>query len=152
MLVPLDFSPAPLKITRSNDRLYVLCPIRRKKIMLTPEEWVRQHVLYYLLDDRAFPQSLVVSEISLQINGLNRRCDIACYDRNGNPLVIVECKAPEVNITDKALHQIAQYNAALKARFLMLTNGKQHFFCEVDQHSGEIQKLSNLPHWEELSL
>tara|TARA_B110000285_G_scaffold131140_1_gene147294 strand:- start:890 stop:1333 length:444 start_codon:yes stop_codon:yes gene_type:complete len=143
MITPLDFPKAPLRLKRKNGKVYVWCAIRKLDLLCTPEEWVRQHVIHYLINKKKIPIGLIVSEYSLNYNGVNKRADIVVLDRSQNPVLIVECKAPEIPVNDKVMLQIAQYNAKLNANYLFLTNGLNHIVCKVD--IGKLVILDELP-------
>jgi len=141
VITPLNFSKAPLKITKEGETHFVWCNIRKKKLILTPEEWVRQHVIHFLITEIAIPIGSIASELTITVNNLVRRCDIVVFDAFGSPKMIVECKAPEIPITENVFYQIAQYNRKLDVLFLMMTNGINHFCCEIDKKSGELTYL-----------
>ena len=143
MITPLDFPKAPLRLKRKNGKVYVWCAIRKLDLLCTPEEWVRQHVLHYLINEKKIPIGLIVAEYSLDYNGVNKRADIVVLNRRQKPVLIVECKAPEIAVNDKVMFQIAQYNAKLNANFLFLTNGLKHIACKVNEES--IVYLDELP-------
>lgn len=145
MITPLDFPKAPLKLKRKNDQLYVWCIIRKMDLVLTPEEWVRQHAIHYLIDVKKIPIGLIASEYPLKYNSRLKRADIVVFNREQNPILIVECKAPEVSLSHNAMLQIAQYNSELDVPYLFLTNGLKHIVCEIDKVSKDIQLLEELP-------
>lgn len=150
MFSPLNLPPASLKLTRKNGQLFVWCIIRKKTLVLTPEEWVRQHVIHFLIDQRSFPQGLIAAEMPISVNELTRRCDIVAYGNDGLPKLIIECKAPEINLTDMVFHQIAQYNFKLNVDYLMVTNGVDHLVCKIDRNTNQLNFLAFLPNWEEI--
>lgn len=119
--------------------------IRKKFVAFTPEEWVRQHWLRFLVEEKNYPRSLIAVEYSLKVNHLSRRCDIAVFGRNGKPQLIVECKAASVKLTQKVFDQIARYNLALKVRYLVVSNGKQSFCCIIHSEQGTYDFLEDLP-------
>jgi type I site-specific restriction endonuclease len=100
-------------------------------VALTPEEWVRQNFLLYLIEEKKMPRNLMRVEMSLKLNSMSKRCDIVVYSTTGEPLLAVECKAPSVAITQKVFEQIARYNLCLKVPYLAVTNGVQHYFCKL---------------------
>jgi hypothetical protein len=122
-MIPLSLPKTNLRLSRNNGQIYVWCPIRKKKLLLTPEEWVRQHFIGYLISELNISIGRIVSEFSLVYNNMNRRADIVVVDDNGNPFIIVECKAPQISLTDKTFFQIAQYQKSIPAKILILTNG-----------------------------
>lgn len=145
MFEPLDFPQAKLKLTRSGNSVRVFCVIRKKQLILTPEEWVRQHLIHFLIDHLNVPIGLIASEMSLNINGLSRRCDVVVFNRLGNPVFLMECKAPEVVLGEQVVHQIAHYNFNLGTNYLLITNGKQHRILHLDREKGEIKSLEEFP-------
>jgi predicted type IV restriction endonuclease len=145
MLKPLNLPIAELKLTRKAEELFVWCIIRKKELKLTPEEWVRQHIIHYLVHHRGFPQGLLSSEFSIVVNDLQRRCDLVVFNREGTPLLIVECKAPEVILDQNVFIQIAQYNFKMGVEYLLISNGIDHVIMKVDTRTGEINYLDDLP-------
>ncbi|MDC3352033.1 type I restriction enzyme HsdR N-terminal domain-containing protein [Crocinitomicaceae bacterium] len=128
----------------------VRCRIRKKDLLITPEEWVRQQFIYYLIDHLNYPAGRMTAEQVVVYNKMRKRCDIALYDDYGKPLVIVECKAPHIKITQDTFLQIARYAHTLKAPFLILTNGLEHFCAYVNAVDGSLQYLKEIPNYEGL--
>jgi type I site-specific restriction endonuclease len=124
--------------------------IRRKYVALIPEEWVRQHFINYLLNDRKFPKGLLAVEHPLTINKVNHRADIVAFSSDGKPLVVVECKAPEVAINQSVIQQISRYNILLKAPILILTNGLIHFCVRIDFDRNTSSTLDSIPFYKDL--
>lgn len=118
--------------------------VRRKFVALTPEEWVRQNIVQHLLS-LGFPQGLIAVEQPITYNGLKKRCDVVIYNRQAQPCAIVECKAPQVGISQKTFDQIAVYNLKLKVEYLIVTNGLQHFCCKVNVETGAVEFLRDFP-------
>lgn len=125
-----------------NGRLEVFDPVRRKWVALTPEEYVRQYTILYFLNDRHVPLSHLSVERAITVNGLTKRYDIVVYDNDGKPAVVVECKAPEVPITQEVVEQAGRYNRTLRAPFLGVTNGRERLFFHIDFVTGETIRLS----------
>jgi len=123
---------------------------RRRWIVLTPEEWVRQNFAFYLTEIKHFPASLVAIERSLRINQHDFRTDILLFSKSGNPLAVVECKAPEVKITQKVFDQIARYNLELRVSYLIVTNGLTHYCCKFDQKQLSYTFLPYIPDYKEM--
>lgn len=119
-------------------------PFRRKFVALTPEEWVRQNIARHLLA-LGFPQGLIAVEQPITYNGLKKRCDVVIYNRQAKPCAIVECKAPQVSISQKTFDQIAVYNLKLHVEYLIVTNGLQHYCCKVDAEAGNVEFLRGFP-------
>ena len=146
----LNFPTYSFRFRNSENKVAIFDEIRKKFILLTPEEWVRQHTLHYLLQDNKYPKSYINVEKLIKINTLNKRYDIVVFQPNGSIFLLIECKAPEVAITQKTFDQIARYNLALKAKYLMVTNGLNHYFCQMDFENKKYIFLSELPQYENL--
>lgn len=114
-------------------------------MVLTPEEWVRQHIVHYLIEEKKYPYSLIAVEKKLTINNLTKRTDVLVFNTQGLPEIIVECKAPSVKITQDSFDQIARYNLKLKANYLIVTNGLTHYFCKMDLENECYIFLENIP-------
>jgi hypothetical protein len=143
MFNPLNLPNAPLKITEKAQKLYVTCLLRRKQIVLTPEEWVRQHVVHYLIAFKSLAQGRLAVEVNLKVNSLSKRADIVFYDETLQPHLVVECKAPDVKLTSETVFQIATYNSQLNSKFLLISNGLDHFIFE--NQKGSLVPLDDLP-------
>ena len=118
---------------------------RKKYVVLTPEEWVRQNFATYLVEEKNFVPSLMAIEKQLMINTLKKRTDIVLFSKNGNPHIIVECKAPSVKITQNTFDQIARYNLELRAKYLIVTNGLEHYYCMLDHENERYIFLRDIP-------
>lgn len=125
-------------------------PVRKKYLKLTPEEWVRQNFIQYLVNEKAYPQSLVLIEKGLTVNRMKKRFDAVVYSKQGQPIVLIEFKSPKVKVDQKVFEQIASYNLQLKVKFLIVSNGLKHYCCSVNHSSKEISFLAEIPHFEEL--
>lgn len=147
MIVPLNLPKAPLSLTKRKEVVYVRCLIRNKELVCTPEEWVRQHVIHFLISQKKVSKGRLTAEYTLDYNGRSKRADLVLFDSFGKPLMIVECKAPEIPITEKVVRQIAQYNSQLNVDRLFLTNGLQHIFCEIDRENGRLAYFEEWPNW-----
>ena len=119
--------------------------LRQRFVALTPEEWVRQHFVNFLIEEKDYPLALMGNEISLELNGVKRRCDTLVAARDGSPLAVVEYKAPSINITQTTFDQIARYNMVLRAKCLMVSNGMSHYCCLFDNLSGTYTFLREIP-------
>ena len=135
--------------TEGGNRL-VLDVYRKRFVKLTPEEEVRQRFARYLVEEKGFPASLVMTEYALKVNTLSRRCDILVHKPAGHPAVLVECKAPEVSINQASFDQVARYNLAFSVRYLMVTNGLKHYCCKIDFETGKIIFLQQIPEYSDL--
>ena len=131
---------------------FVLDRFRKKYVVFTPEEEVRQRFASYLIKEKGYPASLMMTEYSLKLNEMVRRCDILVHKPAGKPSVLVECKAPEVKIGNETFDQVARYNMAFRVRYLMVTNGLKHYCCYVDFETRKVNFLAELPPYSELEL
>lgn len=145
MMQQLNLPPANLRLKRKEDQTFVFCVIRKKELLLTPEEWVRQHLIHYLIEHRNISKGLISAEMPIEVNGLSRRCDLVVFSKEGKPRMIVECKAPDVAISEQTLRQIAQYNHRLQVSLLLMSNGIDHFIARVDQETGAVRFIEDLP-------
>ena len=141
----LNFPAYRFKLKSSENKQYIFDVIRKKYVVLTPEEWVRQHVLHFLIYDKKYPVSLTTVEKQLLVNNLKKRTDVLIYNVKGTPELVVECKAPKVKITQDTFDQIARYNLQLRANYLMVSNGLQHYFCKLDYENECYVFLENIP-------
>lgn len=144
MIVPLNLPKAKLSLKRKQDKVYVFSILRKKDLLLTPEEWVRQHLVHQLIYHYGFPAGRIAEEFSLEYNGRSKRADLVLYNTNGKPVMIIETKAPEVEISEETLFQIAQYNAVLQVEYLMLSNGITHYIARISS-DGSIEYLKDFP-------
>ncbi len=136
-------------VKESDGKVWIYDVLRKKYLVLTQEEWVRQHFLHYLLSHVQYPKSLIKVEGGLKFNQLQKRSDIVVFDRTGNPWMIVECKAPDQIINESTLRQASVYNATLKAKYLVLTNGMKTFCCQIESEDGSAVMLNDLPSFEQ---
>ncbi len=148
--MPLNLPECPLNVKKNGNRLVVFDCLRKRFVALTPEEWVRQHFVHYLIETKQFPAALMANEVSLTQNGIKRRCDTLVADRQGHPLVIVEYKAPEIEITQQVFDQIVRYNMVLRARYLMVSNGMTHYCCQIDYVNNSYSFLNEIPCYSQL--
>jgi hypothetical protein len=141
----LNFKPYDFRFKNSENKIYIFDVIRKKFVVLQPEEWVRQHVVHYLNKEKKYPLSHINVEKQLKVNNLTRRYDVVVFKPNGEILVLVECKAPEVDISQKTFDQIARYNMQLQSNYLMVTNGLNHFYCNMDFAQEKYSFLKDIP-------
>jgi predicted type IV restriction endonuclease len=141
----LNFPSYTFRFKNSENKVAIFDEIRKKFVVLTPEEWVRQHVVQYLLLEKKYPKSLINVEKLVKVNGLNKRYDIVVFQPNGEIFLLIECKAPEVPISQQTFDQIARYNLKLNAQFLMVTNGLNHYFCQMDFENEKYVFLKEAP-------
>ena len=144
----LNFPTFTFRFKNSENKVAIFDEIRKKFIILTPEEWVRQHVVQFLLQEENYPKSYINVEKLIKINDLNKRYDIVVYQPNGELFLLIECKAPDVKISQQTFDQIARYNLVLKAKYLMVTNGLNHYFCQMDFENEKYVFLKELPEFE----
>jgi hypothetical protein len=149
-MLPLNFPPYEYRTKIEGKRIQIFDSIRKKYIALTPEEWVRQHLINYLVTEKGYPASLISVETPLIYAHLNKRSDILVNNHNGQPLMLIECKAPEVPVSQKTFEQIAIYNLTIKASYMMVTNGLQHYCMIAATESSQIQFLNVIPDYGEL--
>jgi len=133
------------RIKSNENKLVIFDIIRKKYVVLTPEEWVRQHIVHYLIEEKKYPISLIAVEKKLTINNLTKRTDILVFNNKGLHEIIVECKAPKVKINQSSFDQIARYNLKLNANYLIVSNGLDHFFCSMDVKNECYIFLENIP-------
>ncbi|WP_310381035.1 type I restriction enzyme HsdR N-terminal domain-containing protein [Flavobacterium sp.] len=141
----LNFPSYTFRFKNSENKVAIFDEIRKKFIILTPEEWVRQHVVQFLLQEKKYPKSLINVEKVLKVNGLRKRYDVVVYNPDGSIFVLIECKAPEIKIAQATFDQIARYNMTLKSELLMVTNGLNHYFCQIDFENEKYEFLNELP-------
>tara|TARA_B110000240_G_scaffold157533_1_gene175237 strand:+ start:138 stop:581 length:444 start_codon:yes stop_codon:yes gene_type:complete len=133
------------KFKSSENKTLIFDKLRKKYMVLTPEEWVRQHFVYFLIEEKKYPISLIALEKQLTINNRKKRTDILVFNTAGNHEIIVECKAPSIKITQATFDQIARYNLKLKATYLIVTNGLEHFYCKMDFENETYIFLKEVP-------
>ncbi|PCJ84394.1 MAG: restriction endonuclease subunit R [Flavobacteriales bacterium] len=149
-MLKLNLPTYEFKIKRTDKGTEIFDKVRKKYVALKPEEWVRQHFIHYLIGEKNYPASLLEVEKALEVNRLQKRSDIVAYNNTGQPQLIVECKAPSVKISQKAFDQIARYNIALKVKYLVVTNGLQHYCCKIDFEKKGFEFLKEVPGYESL--
>jgi len=150
LLVPLQLPPYPFKITDDNGQLTLFDVIRKKNIVLTPEEWVRQHFVQYLIIQKKYPKTLIKLEGGHKLHGMAKRSDIVVYNQKGEKTLLVECKAPSVAIDQNVFDQVARYNMVHRVRLLAVTNGLQHHYCRVDFNNNSYKFIAELPDYGEM--
>lgn len=147
MMQELNLPSYSFKLKQDKDKTYVFDAIRKKYVLLTPEEWVRQHIIQFVIQEKKYPASLVAVEIGLKYNQLQKRADVLVYNTSGKPLLLIECKASEVKITQEVFHQIALYNMTYKVAYLLVTNGLEHYCCVMDYTNNTYQFLQDIPEY-----
>ncbi|MAO08807.1 MAG: restriction endonuclease subunit R [Alteromonas sp.] len=144
-MLKLNFPTYTFRFKSNENKRMVFDPIRKKFVVLTPEEWVRQHVLQYLIQQKGYSPSLINVEKQLLLNGTKKRYDVVVFNPNGSIFLIVECKAPSIGITQDTFDQIARYNLVTQAQYLMVSNGLEHYFCQMDYQAEQYIFLKQLP-------
>jgi len=144
----LNLPTYSFKIKSDLQRKLIFDSIRKKYVVLTPEEWVRQNFIRYLVEEKDYPASLIAVEKKVDVNLLPQRSDIVLYNRNANPVMIVECKASKIKITQDVFNQIARYNMKLRVPFLVVTNGLKHFCCYMDYENKSFKFLEDIPNYQ----
>ncbi len=144
----LNLPAYKFKIKKKGSKFEIYDEFRKKYLILTPEEWVRQHFLMYLHITKQFPKGLIAIEKGLKVNTLNKRTDIVIYNKKGKAGIIVECKAPEIKISQDTFEQIARYNMSLKVDFLIVTNGLEHYCCKMDYKNSSYKFIEEIPSFE----
>ena len=137
----------PIKLKKEENKTLVFDPIRKKHIVLTPEEWVRQNFIQFLIEEKNYPASLMAVERGIDLLNTKKRCDIVLYNTKGLPYMIVECKAPSIKISQDTFDQIARYNMTLKTDLLVVTNGLQHHICIMDHQNKRYHFLKEIPNY-----
>ena len=143
----LNFPAYTFRFKNSENKVAIFDVIRKKFIILTPEEWVRQHTVQFLLEEKKYPKSYINVEKLIKVNDTSKRYDIAVFKPNGELFLLIECKAPKVAISQNTFDQIARYNLKLKAEYLMVTNGLNHYFCQMDFENEKYVFLKELPNF-----
>jgi len=146
----LNLPTYPFQLTKIGGKTYIYDLLRRKKVKLTPEEWVRQHFVHFLISARSYPSARIANEVSIIVNTTSKRCDTVVYDDFLNPLAIIEYKAPDVTITNEVFDQIARYNSALRVPCLMVSNGLKHYCCLMDYKTIESRFIDDIPTYQDI--
>ena len=151
MLEALNLPPYPFKITEQDGKLTLFDEIRKKHLVLTPEEWVRQHFVQFLINQKGYPKSLIKLEGGLKLLGRARRTDIVVFNTRGERILIIECKAPSVKISQKTFDQVARYNMVHRVAMLGVSNGLVHYYCSIDTNAKQYRFMEELPAFSELN-
>ena len=146
----LNLPTYSFSVKSESDRSYIFDSIRRKYVALTPEEWVRQHFIQYLVQGRRFPAALLAVEKEFSFNRMKKRADILAHNRQGEPVLLVECKAPDVPVNTAVFEQIGLYNLSLKVPWLVVTNGMKHYCCRLDPITKNYGFIDHIPVWGEV--
>lgn len=146
----LNLPPYPFKITQKENVVFIFDEIRKKHLVLTPEEWVRQHFVQHLISAKKFPKTLIKLEGGLILNQLQKRSDILVYNTDGEKVMLIECKAPKVKITPAVFEQASRYNSIHQAKWIVLTNGLQHIYAKMDLTKGSFIFTPEMPEYLDL--
>ena len=147
----LNLPPYEVNVTERNGKRMIFDVLRRKYVALTPEEWVRQHFVHFLMEHKGYPKGLLVNETELRVGDKRLRCDTVLYTKEMQPRMIIEYKAPHIQIQQKTFDQIAVYNLLLHADFLIVSNGLQHYCCQMDYVSRSYRFLQEIPDYTALT-
>ena len=145
MVQDLNFPKFDYRFKSTENKVSIFDIIRKKFVILQPEEWVRQHCVHHLITQRNYPKSLINVEKELTINGLKKRYDIVVFNPDGSIFLMVECKAPKITINQATFDQIARYNLKINAVYLMVTNGINHYYCQMDFEKEQYTFLQDIP-------
>jgi type I site-specific restriction endonuclease len=140
-----------IKLTEKDGKKYIYDPFRHKNVALTPEEWVRQHFVNYLVISKSYPPERIANEVAIHLNGTSKRCDTVVYNDYMEPLLIIEYKAPEVAVTRDVFNQISRYNSTLKVPYLIVSNGLTHYCCNMDYKNMKCDFLKDIPAYTEVN-
>lgn len=148
--IPLNLPQYPFRLKQEDNTRYIFDGVRKKFLVLTPEEWVRQHFVQFLIQEKKYPRTLIKLEGGLKLNSLQKRSDILLFNKSGEKIILVECKAPSVKITQATFDQVARYNFVHRVKHLVVTNGLSHFCAEIDFEKESYKFLEELPEYEVL--
>ncbi|MBR6621686.1 MAG: type I restriction enzyme HsdR N-terminal domain-containing protein [Bacteroides sp.] len=149
-MLSLNLPPFDVKMQQRNGKNFIFDPLRRKYISLTPEEWVRQHFIHFLTNYKGYPKGLLANEIQLNLNGTKKRCDTVLFNKDLSARMIIEYKAPNIEITQAVFDQITRYNMVLKVEYLIVSNGIHHYCCHIDYSTMQYTFLPDIPTYSEL--
>ena len=144
-MLSLNLPAFDAKITMRNGKSVIFDAIRRRYVALTPEEWVRQHFVNFLMVHKGYPRELLANEVQILLNGMKKRCDTVLYKRDLTARMIIEYKAPDVEITQAVFNQIMRYNMVLRVEYLVISNGLQHYCCQMDYEKNQYIFLNDIP-------
>lgn len=149
-MMQLNLPTYEYRLREQNGRQQIFDVLRRRYVALTPEEWVRQHFVHYLIENKGYPKGLLANEVELRVGEKHLRCDTVLYDKALHPKIIVEYKAPDIAITQKVFNQITVYNMLLHVDYLIVSNGMQHYCCQMDYEQNRYKFLSDIPNYDQL--
>ena len=146
-MLKLSFPNYEFRLKKIDEKRFIFDEIRKKYIELTAEEWVRQNCIKFLINEKKYKSQLIAVEKKIILNNLTKRFDIIAYDNNGDPNLLVECKAPNIAIKQQTFDQILSYNRVINSKYLMITNGIIHYYCKIDNIDNKINFLKDIPHY-----
>lgn len=149
-MLSLNLPSYDVKMSQKDGKNIIFDELRRKYVNLSPEEWVRQHFIHFLILYKNYPKSLMANEVSLKLNNMSRRCDTVLYNKDLKPVMIIEYKAPTVELTQKIFTQISTYNLVLKVDYLIVSNGLKHFICKMNYDTKSYTFLPEIPDYRNL--
>ena len=149
-MVQLNLPPYQIRVKETGGRKQIFDILRRKYVALTPEEWVRQHFIHYLIEHKNYPTSLLANEVPLQIGEKRMRADSVLYDNQLHPRIIIEYKAPNITLTQKVFDQITVYNLLLHVDYLIVSNGMTTYICKMDYEKQTYKFLETIPNYENI--
>lgn len=150
MMTPLNLPPMEVRTKTEGGRTKIWDTLRGRYVALTPEEWVRQHFVAYLIGEKSYSPALMANEVRISLNGMSRRCDTVVYQRNLKPRVIVEYKRPDVKISQRVFAQICRYNLVMQVDYLIVSNGLEHYCCRMNYRQQTYEFLDEIPSYKEL--
>ncbi len=148
--IPLNLPAHPFQLQIKDNQVYIFDELRKKHLLVTPEEWVRQHWIQHLINEKGFPKGLIQSEGGLTLNSLKKRTDLVVFDRTGERRLIAEFKAPSIKISQAVFDQVARYNIVHRVPYLLVSNGLEHYYCLIDVDKSTYSFIEELPNFEEL--
>lgn len=149
-MLQLNLPSSQFRVKQTEKGYFIFDRFRKRWVKLTPEEWVRQHFLVYLVENKGYPEALMAVEQQLNLHGMNKRCDAVLYDIQAKPLLIIELKAPNISINQAVFDQVAVYNAKLKVDYFMISNGLDHYCCRVNTETASYEFFEEIPNYYEL--
>ena len=149
-MLSLNLPPFEVKMQKRDGKNWIFDSLRKKFIALTPEEWVRQHFVHFLTDYKGYPKGLLANEVQLNLNNTKKRCDTVLFNKDLSARMIIEYKAPHIEITQAVFDQITRYNMVLKVEYLIVSNGIRHYCCRIDYNTMQYTFLPDIPAYGEL--
>lgn len=151
-MLQLNLPQYSFRIKKQNEKLVIFDSQRKRYVALTPEEWVRQNFIRFLIEEKGYPAAYLAIEKQLDINGMKKRCDAILYNEHAQPFLIIELKAPNVAISQSTFDQVAVYNAKLRVDFFIISNGIEHFCCKVNPETARYEFFAEIPNFHQITL